>query len=388
MRTILKIALRYLISGKGSTKLVSFIALLGVSLGVCALLLTMGVFAGFQHELKEKILSVSPHIIVSLLNQDEFERVEKELRNVEGVKSVYSVVLYQGLVSRDGRVYSVSVKALRKDDAHKIYGVRLRGGVAVGSGLADLLGIKKGEELLLISPMGQHTPLGFLPKVRSFLVDDLFQKGTFEQDYATIVMEMDVAEDFFGQSYQLLGYEVYLRDPYKAQEVRERIEKVLGNEAIVRSWIDLNKPLFNALQVEKVGIFFVLMLMIVIASFNITSLLFMKIKEKIRDIAILRTFGLRRRQVLLIFLFQGLFLGAFGTLIGLLLSLVGAHLINEYRLIRVPADVYMMDHVPVYFEMRDVIFTLAGAIILSLLSSLLPAYRASRESIVEVLRNE
>jgi len=386
MKSILKISIRFLLSGKGSTQLVSFIALLGVSLGVSALLLTMGVFAGFQHELKEKILSASPHIIVSLLdaNKDYKDKIE----NIEGIKNVYSVALYKGLVSREGRISSVSVKALTPEDAYRIYGVKLREGVAVGAGLADILGLKKGEEFLLLSPIGQRTPFGFLPRARSYVVEGIFQKGVFDQDYATVVMDIKGARDFFGDAYQLSGYEIYLRDPYKAQEIRNKIERLLGPGAIVRSWIDLNKPLFNALQVEKVGIFFVLMLMIVIASFNITSLLFMKARDKIKDIAVLRTFGLKSRQVIFIFLLQGLMLGFLGTLIGLILSLVGAYFINEYKLIRVPADVYLMDHVPVYFETRDVISTLLGALLLSLLSSLLPAYRASKEGIVRVLRNE
>lgn len=386
MKSILKISIRFLLSGKGSTQLVSFIALLGVSLGVSALLLTMGVFAGFQHELKEKILSASPHIIVSLLdtNKDYKDKIE----NIEGIKNVYSVALYQGLVSREGRISSVSVKALTPEDAHRVYGVKLKEGVAVGAGLADILGLKKGEEFLLLSPIGQRTPFGFLPRARSYVVEGIFQKGVFDQDYATVVMDIKGARDFFGDAYQLSGYEIYLRDPYKAQEIRNKIERLLGPGAIVSSWIDLNKPLFNALQVEKVGIFFVLMLMIVIASFNITSLLFMKARDKIKDIAVLRTFGLKSRQVIFIFLLQGLMLGFLGTLIGLILSLVGAYFINEYKLIRVPADVYLMDHVPVYFETRDVISTLLGALLLSLLSSLLPAYRASKEGIVRVLRNE
>ena len=386
MKPIFSVSFRFLLSGKGSTQLVSFIALLGVSLGVSALLLTMGVFAGFQHELKEKILSASPHIIVSLLdtNKDYKDKIE----NIEGIKNVYSVALYQGLVSREGRISSVSVKALTPEDAHRVYGVKLKEGVAVGAGLADILGLKKGEEFLLLSPIGQRTPFGFLPRARSYVVEGIFQKGVFDQDYATVVMDIKGARDFFGDAYQLSGYEIYLRDPYKAQEIRNKIERLLGPGAIVRSWIDLNKPLFNALQVEKVGIFFVLMLMIVIASFNITSLLFMKARDKIKDIAVLRTFGLKSRQVIFIFLLQGLMLGFLGTLIGLILSLVGAYFINEYKLIRVPADVYLMDHVPVYFEMRDVISTLLGALLLSLLSSLLPAYRASREGIVRVLRNE
>ena len=386
MKPIFSVSFRFLLSGKGSTQLVSFIALLGVSLGVSALLLTMGVFAGFQHELKEKILSASPHIIVSLLdaNKDYKDKIE----NIEGIKNVYSVALYQGLVSREGRISSVSVKALTPEDAHRVYGVKLKEGVAVGAGLADILGLKKGEEFLLLSPIGQRTPFGFLPRARSYVVEGIFQKGVFDQDYATVVMDIKGARDFFGDAYQLSGYEIYLRDPYKAQEIRNKIERLLGPGAIVRSWIDLNKPLFNALQVEKVGIFFVLMLMIVIASFNITSLLFMKARDKIKDIAVLRTFGLKSRQVIFIFLLQGLMLGFLGTLIGLILSLVGAYFINEYKLIRVPADVYLMDHVPVYFETRDVISTLLGALLLSLLSSLLPAYRASKEGIVRVLRNE
>jgi len=386
MKPIFSVSFRFLLSGKGSTQLVSFIALLGVSLGVSALLLTMGVFAGFQHELKEKILSASPHIIVSLLdtNKDYKDKIE----NIEGIKNVYSVALYQGLVSREGRISSVSVKALTPEDAHRVYGVKLKEGVAVGAGLADILGLKKGEEFLLLSPIGQRTPFGFLPRARSYVVEGIFKKGVFDQDYATVVMDIKGARDFFGDAYQLSGYEIYLRDPYKAQEIRNKIERLLGPGAIVRSWIDLNKPLFNALQVEKVGIFFVLMLMIVIASFNITSLLFMKARDKIKDIAVLRTFGLKSRQVIFIFLLQGLMLGFLGTLIGLILSLVGAYFINEYKLIRVPADVYLMDHVPVYFETRDVISTLLGALLLSLLSSLLPAYRASKEGIVRVLRNE
>lgn len=386
MKPIFSVSFRFLLSGKGSTQLVSFIALLGVSLGVSALLLTMGVFAGFQHELKEKILSASPHIIVSLLdtNKDYKDKIE----NIEGIKNVYSVALYQGLVSREGRISSVSVKALTPEDAYRIYGVKLKEGVAVGAGLADILGLKKDEEILLLSPMGHRTPFGFLPRARSYVVEGIFQKGVFDQDYVTVVMDIKGARDFFGDAYQLSGYEIYLRDPYKAQEIRNKIERLLGPGAIVRSWIDLNKPLFNALQVEKVGIFFVLMLMIVIASFNITSLLFMKARDKIKDIAVLRTFGLKSRQVIFIFLLQGLMLGFLGTLIGLILSLVGAYFINEYKLIRVPADVYLMDHVPVYFETRDVISTLLGALLLSLLSSLLPAYRASKEGIVRVLRNE
>ncbi len=382
------LSLRYLLSSRGSTLLVSLIAFFGVVLSVSALLLTMGVFAGFQYALREKILSASPHIVVSLLSHEEGKDHATIISKVAGVKRVYSLILYNGFISQGGRLTSVSVKALEPKEAYQIYGLSLKDGILVGRGLADILGLNVGDEVMLVSPMGTRTPFGIIPRARTFKVEGIFQKGVFDQDYATVVMDTRVAIDFFGNSYQLFGYEVYLRDPYKAQQVKEEIEKKLGYIAIVRSWIDLNKPLFNALQLEKVGIFFVLMLMIVIASFNITSLLFMKVKEKVKDIAVLRTFGLKRKQVVFIFLLQGLMLGISGAFVGFLLSLVGGYLINEYRLIRVPADVYLMEHVPVHFELTDLIFTLLGAVLLSLLASLLPAYRAGRESIVKVLRNE
>ncbi|RMH80657.1 MAG: ABC transporter permease [Acidobacteria bacterium] len=387
MRLLFNIALRYLLSSKGSTLLVSLIALCGVALSVVAVLLTMGVFAGFQKALKEKILSSSPHIIVSLLNPQE-ENSHNLLSFQRDIERIYFVVLYQGLLSKEGKLSSVSVRGMKVRDIKDNYAVRVEEGVALGAGLADIMGVKVGDEVVLLSPMGIKTPFGFIPKAQSFKVEGVFQKGVFDQDYATVIMRRERAEELFGNTYQVVGYEVYLKDPYKAQEVRSSMEKSLGYSAIVRSWIDLNKPLFNALQLEKVGIFFVLLLMVLIASFNITSLLFMKVKEKTKDIAILRTYGLKRGGVLLIFLLQGTILGLTGTLLGLFLSLIGGYLINTYKLVRVPADVYLMDHIPVHFETGDLIFTLVGALLLSLLAGLLPAYKASKESIVRVLRNE
>ncbi|SNZ13013.1 lipoprotein-releasing system permease protein [Hydrogenobacter hydrogenophilus] len=392
LKTIIRISIKYVLTSKGSTLLVSLIALLGVILSVCAILLTMGVFAGFQHALKEKILSTSPHIVISITSDENIKEYEEKLSLTEGIKRAYPVVLYQGILSKDDSLQSVSVKGMRPSDMlqKKRFLVEgsFKGGLLIGKGLADIMGIKVGQEITLVSPVGRSTPFGFLPKVGHFRVDGIFQTGTFDQDYLTVLMSMSSATEFFGSQWQLYGFEVYLQDPYKAQEIKKQIEKELGTNVIVRSWIDLNKPLFNALQLEKVGIFFVLLLMVIVASFNITSLLFMKVKEKTRDIAIFRTFGMKKKEVAMIFLFQGMTIGVFGSLCGLLLSLLGGYLINEYKLVRVPADVYLMDHVPVFFEVSDVFITIMGAFFLSLIASLLPAYRASKTSIVEILRNE
>jgi len=384
MSLIFRLALRYLTSVKGSALLVSLISFLGISLSVSAILLTMGAFSGFQKALKEKILSTTPHVIVSLIEDGNYELEERKIKNLPEVKNVIHITIYHGIVSKEGRVQAVSVKGMRKEEA----GLNIEGGILVGDGLASLLGINVGDEITLISPLSVRTPFGFVPKVGYYRVAGFIKAGTFEQDYLTIVMSVDEAQKFFGDQWQLKGYEVYLKDPYLAQEVKEKIEKVLGSEAFVRSWIDLNQQLFNALQLEKVAIFFVLLLMATLSSFNITSLLFMKVRDKVRDIAILRTYGFKRKDIMLTFLMQGLLLGFSGAVSGIILAFVGQFLINHYRLIRVPSEVYLMDHIPSNIEVVDGVITFLLALLISLLASVIPSYRAGKLSVVEILRKD
>ena len=384
MSLIFRLSIRYLTSIKGSALLVSLIAFLGISLSVSAILLTMGAFSGFQKTLKEKILSTTPHIIVSLIEEGNYEVEENKIINLPEVKNAIYITIYQGMVSKDGRVQAVSVKGMKREEV----GLNTEGGVLVGEGLASLLGIELGDEIVLISPFSVRTPLGFVPKVGYYKVTGFIKTGTFEQDYLTIVMSVDDAQKFFGQQWQLKGYEVYIKDPYLAQEVKEKIENILGSKAFVSSWIDLNRQLFNALQLEKVAIFFVLLLMATLSSFNITSLLFMKVRDKVRDIAVLRTYGFKRKDIMLTFLMQGLLLGFSGAVSGIILAFVGQFLINHYRLIRVPSEVYLMDHIPSNIELVDGVITFVLALLISLLASVIPSYRASKLSVVEILRKD
>ncbi len=378
MNLLIKLSLRYLLSVSGSALIISLIAFVGISLSVSAVLLTMGVFSGFQKALKEKILATTPHVIVSLLDSAYLLK-EDALKAIPEIKKAEYLVLYSGVISKEGRVQAVSVKGVRNLKEE---------GILVGEGLADILNISKGQEITLISPLGIRTPLGFAPKVGQFRVAGFIKTGAFQQDYLTVLMSEGEAEKFFGDSWQMKGYEIYLRDPYKAQEVKEKVEKVFSYHAIVRSWIDLNQQLFNALQLEKVAIFFVLLLMTTLSSFNITSLLFLKVRDKVRDIAVLRTYGFKKKDVMLTFLLQGLILGLGGILSGIVLALVGQFLINHYELIRVPAEVYLMDHIPCAIDHRDLAITFFVALFISLLASLAPSYRASKLSVVEILRKD
>ncbi|MDQ7082951.1 MAG: ABC transporter permease [Aquificota bacterium] len=395
MGTVLKIAIRYLVSVRGSTLLITLISFFGVFLSVCAILLTLGVFTGFQDSLKEKILSSAPHIIVSSTGYEDLKNFIRRIENIPEVKEVLPFTLYNAILVKEDRVQPVTIKAVNyREKAFKdIVGSQLVSGklkdLVIGKGIADVLGVFVGDRVILVSPMGIRTPTGFVPKTREIKVGGIFHTGSYDRDFVIAYMRHEEAKRFFRRGFKFDGLEVYIEDPYRAQEVKRLIVETLGVKGlIVRSWIDLNRPLFNALQLEKLALFLILLLMVLVASFNITSLLFVKAREKVRDIAVLKTFGMKSSDILRIFLLVGMTIGVVGAVLGIGVSFGLAYLINEYRLIRVPEEVYMMSHIPVHIKTADLVAVFAGTLFLSFLSSLIPAVRASKENVVRVLRNE
>ncbi len=395
MSLAIKIALRYLISVKGSTLLITFISFAGVFLSVSAILLTLGVFTGFQDSLKDKILSSTPHVIVSLLSEENTGPIKERIASVDSVKGVLPFTLYSAILSREGKLQPVTVKAVNYRDPTfvKLIEKHLEEGgikgVIVGKGIADVLGVSAGDRAVLVFPTGIRTPTGFVPKTKEVLIGGVFHTGSYDKDFVIAFMEEKEAQSFFRRGFKFRGLEVYIEDPYRAQEIKYKIGRLLADKSVVvRSWIDLNKPLFNALQLEKLALFLILLLMVAVASFNITSLLFVKSKEKIRDVAVLKAFGMSAKGVVRIFLLVGLSIGFLGALSGIVFSFVVAYFVNEYKLIRVPEEVYMMSHIPVHIELPDLVATFCGTLILSFVSSLIPSLKASKESIVSILRNE
>ena len=395
MRIALKIAIRYLISVKGSTLLITLISFFGVFLSVCAILLTLGVFTGFQDSLKEKILSSAPHIIVSSSGFEDLNLFRRRIENIPEVVEVLPFTLYNAILVKEDRVQPVTIKAVSyKEKAFKdIVGSQLVSGklkgLVIGKGIADVLGVFAGDSVILVSPMGIRTPTGFVPKTKEVKVGGVFQTGSYDRDFVIAYMRHREAKRFFKRGFKFDGLEVYIKDPYTAQEVKRKILETLGKKTlIVRSWIDLNRPLFNALQLEKLALFLILLLMVLVASFNITSLLFVKAREKVRDIAVLKTFGMKSADILRIFLLVGMTIGVVGSILGMAASFGIAYIINEYKIIRVPEEVYMMTHIPVHIKVTDLVAVFLGTLFLSFLSSLIPAMKASQENVVRVLRNE
>ncbi len=395
MNPVLFLTLRYLVSVRGSTLLISLISLFGVFLGVSAIILTLGVFTGFQDTLKEKILSTTPHVIISNVGDKSLSNLRIKIQHLREVSTTIPFTLYSAIMTKGENVQPVTVKAVDFYDREFLKTIKKHlkeGGVRdliIGKGVSEVLDLKVGSSAILVSPMGIRTPTGFVPKTKEVAVGGIFYTGTYDKDFVVVYMDRKEARRFFKRGFKFEGIEVYLKNPYLAQEVKEKIKGLLSDElVIIRSWIDLNKPLFNALQLEKLALFLILLLMVLVGSFNITSLLFVKTKEKMRDIAVLKTFGMRTSEVQKIFVGVGMSIGVVGALLGIGVSYLLGFIINEYRLIRVPEEVYMMSYIPVHIELRDVVATFVGTMILSFLSSLIPARRASREKVVRVLRNE
>jgi len=298
-------------------------------------------------------------------------------------------------LAKGERLQPVTVKAVDYGDNafRDLIGKHLIKGklddLVIGKGVADVLGVGVGEKAILVFPTGIRTPTGFIPKTREVRIGGIFETGAYDRDFVIVFMREEEARRFFRRGFKFEGAEIYIKDPYRAQEVKEKVERVLeDNLYIVRSWIDLNKPLFNALQLEKLALFLILLLMVFVASFNITSLLFVKAKEKIRDIAVLKTFGMESSGIRKIFVSVGLTIGFLGAIAGIGTSFLIAYFINEYKLIRVPEEVYMMSYIPVHIETTDLLATFVGTLFLSFISSLIPAVRASKENVVNILRNE
>ncbi len=395
MKLYFKIAARYLFSVKGKTLIITFIAFLGVFLSVSAIILTLGIFSGFQDELRNKILSKSPHIVITLYSDEEEKKITKILQKFTNEVSFFvSYKLYNALASKEGTITNISIKAthFNNSEFRKFLKKQLIEGntenLVIGRGISEILRAYPNDEITLISPFGIRTPTGIIPKTTKAKVGGVFYTGTYDQDYFVAYWDIKEAKAFFKRDLGTNITEVYLKNPYRADEFKEKLIGELGNFYVIRSWIDLNKPLFHALELEKLGLFFILLLMVLVASFNITSLLFVKIKEKVKDIAIFKTFGMNSRGILTIFLLVGLSIGVVGGLLGILNAYILAFFINKYKLIRVAEEVYMMSYIPVHIKPKDVLFTFGGTLLISFISSLMPAVHAAREKVIEVLRRE
>jgi len=417
----LLVAGRYLRSRRShrSLSLISTISLLGVTIGVATLVIVLAVMSGLEHELRERILGFNPHVTLVSYG-GALEDWQASLASVEstpGVAAATPVVYGQamlgigrnvsgvvvrgidptrggGVIDVGGHVVSGSIDGLLTGHAvdrgeDEGGGTVELPGLLVGRELGRQLGLGVGDVVNVISPLGTPTPAGMMPRMKRFVVAGVFESGMFEYDVSLAYMGLETAQRFFDMGDTVSGIEVRVEDLYGAGEVARTMERQLGGFPFrARDWMEANRNLFSALKLEKVVYGIVLCLIVVVAAFNILATLTMVVKEKRRDIAILKSLGASDRAVGRIFVLKGAVIGVVGTVTGVLLGLAGCWVLARYQFVELPKDVFLVTTLPVRVDVVNVLVVSAASVLICIVAALSPARRAASLVPVEVMRYE
>jgi lipoprotein-releasing system permease protein len=414
-RLELSIAARYLRSRRGSRllSLISIIAIGGVLVGVSALILILGVMNGLQRDLREKILVGSPDIRVLSYGEDlkidDWHTVLAKVKQQRGVVAAAPFVLVEGGMNAGhdyaGAVYIVGIQPAGRGvpDVTTIRQHLISGdfrfassdgqtrGVVLGKLVASRYNAWPGDKINLISIAGVKQNAvtgGFTPRVFQFEVTGIVETGMYEYDNAYVYVALDKAQEFAALGQGVTGIEVKTKDRWQAAEVAGRIISALGWPYRTVDWQEQNRSLFQALKLEKLGMGVILLLIVMVAAFNIVSTLTMVVADKTREIGILKAMGLPARSIRRVFLAQGIVIGFVGTLLGLILGFGGAWALEKYEFIPLDPSIYFIDHLPVATEPLDVMWIVLASVLTAALATLYPAIQASRLYPIDAIRHE
>lgn len=392
---------------KGFISLSSWFSIAGVAVGVMALIVVIGVMTGFDEDLKKKILSVNPQIII--LSKEgrisQYEQVAAEVKSVPGVETVQPFLYTPVMFSTPGTISGGMLKGLDESvlKAGGPENLKLQTGsfdlltafesgepppAAVGNELARRLNLQEGDFFNLFMPRGALTPMGQLPRLRLFRVAAIFHSGMYEFDNSLVYVSLPALQELLGFGNRVTGLEATIADIYAAQELSQTIVAHLGPEYYARDWIQMNYSLFSALKLEKIAMFVILTLIILVAAFGIASTLFMMVMKKTKEIAILKSMGATRQSIMQIFVMDGLLIGFIGTALGLVLGITLCALLQRYEFIQLPRDIYLISTLPVRIKALDVTLIVGAAMLISFLATLYPSWQASRLDPVEAIRYE
>jgi len=385
---------------------ITVISVVGVMVGVMALVVVLSVMNGFRADLMSKILGVNSHLLV--LNFEgafkDYKEVGTKIGEVEGVVASTPFIYSQVMLNRAGNVSGAVLRGIDPKNAGKVVSIErmIKEGslnalinsqnelpaIVIGQELSRQLGAYLGDILSVVSPEGKLTPLGRAPNTRRYKVTAIFESGMYEYDASMVYISLKEAQDFLGIGDRVTGLEVRVDDVYQSDKIARSIQDNLGYPYWTKDWKVMNRSLFSALKLEKITMFVILTMIVLVGALNIISTLVMVVMEKTRDVAILRAMGATAKSIMSIFMLQGVFVGIVGTMAGLASGLGICHLLAKYKFISLPSDIYYISTLPVRVEFWDVSFVALAAVAISFLATIYPSWYASKLDPVEAIRYE
>ena len=401
------IARRYLVKGRKSSfiSIISLVSIIGVTIGVAALIIALSLINGFQNDIRNKILSSTAHIMVNNIlgdGLDGYEDIILDLKKrFDKIETAGPVVF--GTILLKGSNRNTSGAVLRGVDLGLIrdegWQQKLTSGklplekneILIGKELSKYMSLYSGDSCLIISPQPVLSPSGIIPKVKKFVISGIFNSGLYEVDRGTIITNLENAQKLFNLKGKISYIQIYLKDLFAAEKVAEKLREILPVRLSVITWKELNASLYSALEMEKTVLFFTLTLIIVVASLNIIAGLILLVIQKIKDIGILLSYGATPKIIKRIFFIQGSIIGVLGTTIGVVIGVVFCFLANKFELIGVPAgmeEFYQLSYIPFNISLFDLSAVVLASLLISFVATLIPSKKAAAVNVVEAVKNE
>jgi lipoprotein-releasing system permease protein len=388
--------------------LITILSTAGVMVGVMALMVVIAVMAGFESDLKARILGGQAHVVVMRHGEEfkDYHRVVEFAESLKGVEAASPVIYHQVMLRSSRGVSGAVLRGIDPQTAGQVIETlknielpsgsaenRRQGGnpaspgIVLGRELARTLGVVVGDRVYLISPRGMLSPIGHVPAMKQFEVTDFFESGMYDFDGSFAYIHLDDAQDLLRMGDSVSGVEVRVTDVYHARRVADKIIAGLGFPYWAWDWMQKNKNLFTALKLEKTAMFIILTLIILVAAFNIASTLIMMVMGKTRDIAILKAMGATDRSIRKIFVFKGMVIGTVGTALGVLSGFVLCTILKHYSIVELTGDIYYFTtKLPVRLQLLDVLIIVSAALVICFIATLYPARQASKLDPVEAIR--
>ncbi len=391
---------------QGFISIITGISILGIMIGVMALIVVLAVMNGFREDLLKRILGVNSDLLIlsykgGITNT---EAVMKKALEVDGVVAATPFIYSQVMVKNAGNISGAVLRGLDPKTAGKVINIEsmikdaslevLSGpadeprGIILGSELSRQIGALPGDIVTVVSPIGKLTPLGRVANEARFQVKAIFESGMYDYDSSLVYLSLTDAQEFLSLGDEVTGIELRVRDIDESDAIGRMVQEKLGYPYWTKDWKMMNKSLFSALKLEKVTMFVILIMIVLVGALNIISSLVMLVMEKTRDIAILRTMGASSRSIMRIFIYQGLFVGLVGTALGIASGSILCQLLARYKFIKLPPDVYYITTLPVRMEWFDIVLIALAAVVISFLATIFPSFQASKVNPVEALRYE